>query len=319
MKANYFAKFLAALSHPCYNSSMEYFRTCPKCGGQIAHKSERSRNESQRTNFQCQSCGAKERIKKHGNNEQFIKLSTKGNNKGEDNPFYGKTHTEETKEKIRQRDKSFFATKEYKHKMSKLASGENNPMYGKTVMSIWVNKYGKTKANELMEQFKKKQSINSSGGNNPMFGKPAPQGSGNGWSGWYKGWFFRSLKELSYVVNTLEVNEDDWQSAESANIKIPYLDWKGTQRTYIPDFIVNSILLVEVKPTKLKSSISVRAKQVAAELFSKKQGWTYVIVDPPSITNEQIQMLHSTQQLKFTNRYEKLYLERQKAIVYTSR
>ncbi len=277
----------------------------------MAHKSERSKNQSQKTNFPCQSCGAKERIKKNGNNEQFIKLSTKGSNKGKNNPFYGKTHTEKTKEKIRQRDKSFFSTEEYKQKMSKLVSGENNPMHGKTVMSVWITKHGESKANELMKQFKEKQSINSSGENNPMFGKPAPQGSGNGWSGWYKGWYFRSLKELSYVVNVLEVNGDVWQSAESAKIKIPYLNWEGTQRTYIPDFIVNSNLLVEVKPTKLKSSISVRSKQVAAELFVKERGWTYVIVDSPPITNEQIQALHDTQQLKFINRYEVIYLEMQ--------
>ena len=56
-----------------------------------------------------------------------------------------------------------------------------------------------------------------------MFGRPTPQGSGNGWKGWYKGWFFRSLKELSYVVNVLEPNGDIWESAE--NIKIPYVNY----------------------------------------------------------------------------------------------
>ncbi|MBR4316812.1 MAG: hypothetical protein IKP65_07630 [Alphaproteobacteria bacterium] len=45
-----------------------------------------------------------------------------------------------------------------------------------------------------MIELKKKYSEKSKGKNNPMYGKPAPKGSGNGVSGWYKGWFFRSLR-----------------------------------------------------------------------------------------------------------------------------
>jgi hypothetical protein len=36
-----------------------------------------------------------------------------------------------------------------------------------------------------------------------MYGKPSPQGSGNGWSGWYKGKYFRSIMELSFIVEYL--------------------------------------------------------------------------------------------------------------------
>ena len=39
----------------------------------------------------------------------------------------------------------------------------------------------------------------SKGKNNPMYGKPSPQGSGNGWSGWYKGIYFRSLLYSSFM------------------------------------------------------------------------------------------------------------------------
>jgi hypothetical protein len=60
--------------------------------------------------------------------------------------------------------------------------------------------YGKEKANKM----KNNLSILNSGSKNKMYGKPSPQGSGNGWSGWYKGWYFRSLIELSYMVNVIE-------------------------------------------------------------------------------------------------------------------
>ena len=52
-------------------------------------------------------------------------------------------------------------------------------------------------------------SASMSGEQNPMFGKQTPTGAGNGWSGWYKDWYFRSLGELSYVVNVLHEPIDD--------------------------------------------------------------------------------------------------------------
>ena len=50
---------------------------------------------------------------------------------GKGNPMYGKHHSEETKEKLRQVDKSYTQTKEYRENMSKVTSGEKNGMYGK--------------------------------------------------------------------------------------------------------------------------------------------------------------------------------------------
>lgn len=52
-------------------------------------------------------------------------------NSGKGNPMYGKHHTEETKNKIRQVDKSYMQTEEYRQNMSKAVSGELNGMYGK--------------------------------------------------------------------------------------------------------------------------------------------------------------------------------------------
>ena len=60
-----------------------------------------------------------------------IKAATKIRNSGEKNGMSGKHHSEETKEKLRQIDKSYTQTDEYRQNMSKLKSGEGNGMYGK--------------------------------------------------------------------------------------------------------------------------------------------------------------------------------------------
>lgn len=60
-----------------------------------------------------------------------LKKSYSERTSGEKNPMYGKHHSEETKEKLRQIDKSYTQTEEYKNNMSKAVSGEKNGMYGK--------------------------------------------------------------------------------------------------------------------------------------------------------------------------------------------
>ena len=59
----------------------------------------------------------------------------KGKQAGENNPFYGKKHTEETRNKIREAHKGKHHTEESKKKMSLAKKdkyiGENHPMYGK--------------------------------------------------------------------------------------------------------------------------------------------------------------------------------------------
>lgn len=51
---------------------------------------------------------------------------------GENNNFFGKTHSEETKEKIRQKRLGTKASEETKKKLSEMRKGSGNSMYGKT-------------------------------------------------------------------------------------------------------------------------------------------------------------------------------------------
>jgi hypothetical protein len=276
-----------------------YKRNCPKCSKELSYSSKNGFEIAKRNESLCRGCTNRKILEKNGSMGWFKKDLS-----GKNNPFYGKTHTEVAKEKIRNRDKSFFKTSEYKEKVSKQVSGKGNPMYGKSVYEIWVEKYGKEKADELKKNWIEKQRINSTGSRNPMYGKPTPQGSGNGWSGWYKNYFFRSLKELSYMVN-LDKENIEWRSAE--HIKIKYTNWDGHERTYQPDFLVENELLIEIKPSRLQNTNIVKLKAAAAIKYSKDNNLTYKMIDPEPLPDEKIEELRNCNKIKFTDRYEKLF------------
>ena len=63
---------------------------------------------------------------------------------GENNPFYGKNHSEEVKDKISKAKKGIKLTEEHKQKLKENHAnyvGENNPMYGKygDLSGNWIN------------------------------------------------------------------------------------------------------------------------------------------------------------------------------------
>lgn len=127
-----------------------------------------------------------------------------------------------------------------------------------------------------------------------------------GWSGWYGDFYFRSLRELSYILQ-LEKDGKVWKSAE--HLKIPYTDWDGVDRTYRPDFIVEGKQLIEVKPKRLHSSVSVRLKCEAGKKYCKSKGLEYLLVDAQVISSEQIQQMRADGRIKFTKRYEERFIK----------
>ena len=70
------------------------------------------------------------------------------------------------------------------------------------------------------------------------------QGSGRGKKGWYKGFFCDSSWELAYVIYCLDNDLDIQRNTE----KLTYV-FEGIEKTYIPDFIVNNIV-IEIKGFK---------------------------------------------------------------------
>ena len=287
-----------------------FFRVCPSCNKKLGYTNKKNRNYAEKSKILCNSCSQKEAHRRPDvilkNKERAKKLSIKY--RGAGNPFYGKKHSQEAKDKIGSIDRSYTKTKEFKDKSVRV--GTDNGMYGKSVYGVWVKKYGEKEANKKEKELNKKRSVNAKGKNNLMYGKLTPQGAGNGWSGWYKGWFFRSLRELSYMVKEIEEKNKQWRTAETKDLRMKYIDYKGDERTYIADFLVEEKDLIEVKPEKLRSSLIVRLKAEAARKFCKEKGLTYKIESIKILTKEKIRKLHDNKMIKFTDRYEKMYNEK---------
>lgn len=86
----------------------------------------------------------------------YMQKRTK-NQKGKNNSFYGKHHTDESKKKIGG------AVHDY--------SGKNNPMYGKSNYDVWLEKYGKDIADLKQKKSNYKNKLANSGKNNAFYGK----------------------------------------------------------------------------------------------------------------------------------------------------
>ncbi len=170
----------------------------------------------------------------------------------------------------------------------------------------WTERYGKEGADRRREEHRALCSKNSSGVNNPMYGKPTPQGSGNGWKGWYKGHFFRSLRELTFMLE-LETRQVQWQNGEKKEYRVRYVDHEGTERTYAPDFIVAKEAMYEIKPKRLWNSPLVTAKRLAAEVLCKQLGIEYRLVDP-TLDEGKLLEVHKSGEIKWWGKCEERFL-----------
>ena len=101
-----------------------------------------------------------------------------------------------------------------------------------------------------LEKLRKEKISQSAKNNNGGY----RQGSGRGKKGWYRGFFCDSSWELAYVIYCLDHQIDIKRNTE----KRKYI-WEGKIKNYIPDFIVNKVL-VEIKGYK---SLQWEAKQLA--------------------------------------------------------
>jgi hypothetical protein len=292
----------------------EFARNCPKCSKILRYKNKKNLDKANKLNRRCRSCAWKNNSKKPEMIQMYKKRSEKY--KGSGNPFYGHTHTEESIKKMGEnKNYDIYKTKDFRVKISKLTSGKNNPMYGKNCYDVWVEKYGQFEADRRQKELNSVRSKNVSGKKNPMYGRLPPKGSGAGWSGWYKGWFFRSLRELSYMINVIEKKQLKWKSAEK-NINIKYLDYLGNNRTYRPDFLINDKILVEVKPKKLMETPNNRLKKIAAIKFCEDNNLEYKMVDVKIIAKENLIKMHNDNLIRFIDKWESVfqnkYLKRDK-------
>jgi len=283
-------------------------RKCPKCNCEISYTNKYNMLNAEKKNSKCKSCGLKEimtdEVKKRmsdrvkgANNPMYGKF-------GELNPFFGKVHTKETKQKIiKNRDFSIYKTDEFRKKISKVTSGKNNPMFGKSVYDVWLFKHGKEIADEKLTEYKKKQSFINSGERNSMYGKPAPKNSGNGICGWYKGWFFRSLLELSYMIFVIERFNLNWDNGEYDKYRISYVQDDVT-KNYFPDFIINEKYVVECKPKRLWSTTKNLLKFESAKKYCEENDYIFKVRDIPKLKKPELLSLIDSGLVELTNKWK---------------
>jgi Mor family transcriptional regulator len=181
----------------------------------------------------------------------------------------------------------------------------NTQKYSKNIYELWQEFLSPEELDNRTQATKQKLSDKSKGENNPMYGKPAPQGSGNGWKGWYKNWFFRSLRELSYMINIIEKNNYDWQTGESSRFKIEYTDPASKHiKNYFPDFVINSSKIVEIKPIKLHDTPLVKSKKQAAENFCQERNLIYELTDCEIMDFSLLKEMADKEEIIFMDKYE---------------
>jgi hypothetical protein len=265
-----------------------YSRKCPVCYLNLTYKTKQSCLKSEEKKSPCRVCAGVIRGK---------------NISGSGNPMFGKKHSKQAILQMKQRIHPHVKTDWFKKSKSEQMKGAGNPNYKNSNYKIWLQKYGEEKAKILEDNRRMKLSKHFSGEGNPMYGKPTPLGSGNGWSGWYKNWYFRSIKELSYMINVLESNNLKWKSADSFDLRIKYLIDKK-ERTYIADFLVEGKYLIEIKPLRLHHSKIVMSKKEAAIDFCNKNNLLYEIIDPKSLSSQELEQLHKNRVIEFLPKYE---------------
>ena len=249
----------------------KWWRVCNFCGKPSSGTNKYNQLNAYKKARKCASCARKpEHNPNYGNT-------------GELNPFYGKRHSEETKRKIANADKSSHKTEEFREKMKTVWKDIHATREHLSVYEYKLKNEGLASAQLWLEKDRQKKSARAKGSNNPMFGKPSPQGSGYGWKGYYKGKFFRSLRELKFMLDNPEA-----VCGESKFWTACY-EFNGRERTTRPDFILEKDkIVVECKPERLHISPNVLAKKKAMDDLCVSRGYRYLLVDPGIVAKEDL-------------------------------
>jgi hypothetical protein len=127
----------------------------------------------------------------------------------------------------------------------------------------WEELYGAEKAKMMKIHHKSICKLKPLyGADNHQFRKPAHYKSGAGVKGYYKGIFFRSLMEASFIVNYLEKNNLVFENGELKKYAFKYT-LNNRTRNYFCDFVVRDTFY-EIKPLSLHKTIQNTAKWSAA-------------------------------------------------------
>lgn len=191
-------------------------------------------------------------------NELKIKYNLKTVCDPRPSPFKGKTHSEETKQKCREKGNFYNVWLEkhgekianekleaMKSKISEAISGENNPCHKNGLAGENNPFFGKTHSKEFKEKQSKIMAEKLSSGEiktpKNMYGK--------------KGYYFSEKNQETFYYDSLlekyrmiELDKDFFVEkwTKKHNIKIPYI-YGNKICNFVPDFLINNDVLEEVK------------------------------------------------------------------------
>lgn len=139
-----------------------------------------------------------------------------------------------------------------------------------------IEYYGEERGKAINEKIKNGA---KRGKDNHQYGKEAPIRSGNGISGYYKNFYFRSLLELSYML-LLENKKIRYEKME--NNKLVNYFYNGSARTYSIDFYLPDLdQYIEVKAKNFLNSEQNKYKFEAAR---NQYGDKFVVLTEDHIT-----------------------------------
>jgi hypothetical protein len=282
-----------------------YIRNCPKCNKEITHKNEISFKRAVKNSLPCVKCTANIREQKKPKIKKEYKRNCPVCNKEiiyNQLKSFNRASKLNTACSVSCRSKETNSRPSAKEKKRKASSGENNPMYKKSYYDIWVERYGKDEADKRQESHSKKCSNAKKGEKNSMFGKPSPQGSGNGWKGWYRNYYFRSLNELYFLIYLID-NNIEFDNAEKKQYRIPY-EMNGTKRSYGADFyLIESKEIIEIKPANLVDSYQNKLKFEAAKQLLGNKFKVLTENDIPKLSIKELHKLYLNNEIVLDKRY----------------
>lgn len=221
---------------------------------------------------------------------------------GSKNHFYGRHHTEDSKSKMGKYQRTEKQKEQSREALKKVSNR-------RLVFDIWVEKFGIEEANQKLAEKNRSLSIFTTGKNNGMYGRSPGVGSGNGWSGWYCGVYFRSILEMSYI-HRMVCEGVVFETAEKKKYAIQYI-FDGTQRNYFSDFYLpDRDLFVEVKPSKLLETHQNTAKFSAAKRLLGDRFRVVTENDFSCVVDNDILLLYNSGKIVWVDRFMEKFREK---------
>lgn len=205
-------------------------------------------------------------------------------NSGENNPFYGQTHSEQSRQLMRENHADF--------------TGDNNPLRRaierdesvRERLSAAVKEgHRRLKVDRPSDYDHWRENLSSSIADAHIAGKLQSFGRGHT-QGWVLCEDERIFCRSSYEIAFVEWCAENHYNIQPANIKIPYL-FDGQIRNYVPDFILNELFLVEIKPkSRIKTKRNLQ-KFAAGSKYAVSRGLIFVILTEEFIDEPEYQAL----------------------------